>query len=49
MDSQGEADLWAQSSTWCSVTTQRGEMGWEVGGASGEETYVYLWLIHVVV
>ena len=25
---------------WCSVTTQRGEMG-------REETYAYLWLIHV--
>ena len=33
---------------WCSGRTQRGGMGWEVGGTfKMEETYVYLWLIHV--
>ena len=31
----------------CSVTTQRDEMGWEVGGSfSREGIYVYLWYIH---
>jgi len=34
--------------TWCSVTTQRRGMGWDVGGRfKREETYVYLGLIHV--
>ena len=32
----------------CSVTTWKGGLGWEVGGKfKREETYVYLWLIHV--
>ena len=32
---------------WCSVITQRGGMGWDVGGRFKKEgTYVYLWLIH---
>ena len=32
----------------CSITTQRGQMGREMGGRfKREETYVYLWLIHV--
>ena len=36
------------SSNWDSVATQRGGKGWEVqGGFKREETYVYLWLIHV--
>ena len=31
----------------CSVITQRGGMGWEVGGRfKSEGTYVCLWLIH---
>ena len=31
----------------CSVTTQRGGMGWEVGGnLQREGTYVYPWLMH---
>ena len=35
-------------STQCSVTTQRGEMGREMGGGPRREgTYVYLWLIHL--
>ena len=36
--------------TWSSVPTERGEMGWEVGGTLKREgTYVliYLWLTHV--
>ena len=33
--------------TQSSVTTQRGGMGWEVGGSFKKEgTYVHLWLIH---
>ena len=33
---------------WCSVTTQRGGMGWEVAGRFKREgTCVYLWLLHV--
>ena len=36
------------SSNWCSVTTYRDDMGWEVGqNFKREETYLYLWLIHV--
>ena len=35
------------NSTQCSVTTQRGGMGWEVGGRLKREgIYVYLWLVH---
>ena len=26
---------------WCSVTTQRGGMGWEIGGGSGGRGHVY--------
>ena len=38
------------SSNQGSVTTQRGGMGWEVGGRFKREgTYVYLWLIHVAI
>ena len=38
------------SSVWCSVTTWKGRMGWEVGERfKKERTYVYPWLIHVVV
>ena len=38
----------AGSSTRCSVTTQKGGMGWELGGSFERKgTYVYLWLIHV--
>ena len=37
----------AVSSTQCSVKTQRGGMGWEMGGRFKKEgMYVYLWLIH---
>ena len=33
---------------WCSVTTDTGGMGWDVGGKiKREATYVYLCLIHV--
>ena len=36
------------NSNWGSITTQRGGMGREVGGKfKREDTYVYLWLIHV--
>ena len=39
----------AGSSTQCSVTSWRGGMGWGVGGRFKREgTYVYRWLIHVV-
>ena len=39
-----------QSSNRYSVTTERGGMGWEVGGRFKRKgTYVYLWLIHVAV
>ena len=35
------------SSNLCSVTTQRGGMGWELGGKfTSEGSYVYLWLTH---
>ena len=38
------------SSTWCSVTLQRGKIGWIVGERfKKEQTYVYLRLIHIVV
>ena len=41
MPSRGIAGLY-------SMTTQRGGMGWAVGGGFKREgTYVYLWLIHV--
>ena len=34
--------------TWCSVTIQRGSMGWEVGERfKRERAYIYLLLIHV--
>ena len=34
--------------TGCSVTLQRGGMGWVVGGRSKREgTCIYLWLIHM--
>ena len=37
------------SSMWCSVTSQRGGIGWWVGGQFKREgPYVYLWLIHFV-
>ena len=36
------------SATQCSVTTERGGMGWEMGGSfKTGETYVYLRLLHV--
>ena len=35
-------------SNWGSMTTERGGMGWEIGGRLKREgTYIYLWLIHV--
>ena len=38
----------ARSSNWCSVTSYRGGIGWEVGKRFKREgTYIYLWLIHV--
>ena len=41
MYDSGNSDSW-------SITTQRGEMGREMGGRfKWEGTYVYLWLIHV--
>ena len=37
-----------QGQIWCSLTTYRDEMRWEVGGRFKREgTYVYLWLIYV--
>ena len=44
----GDLQYDSGSSNWCSVTTERGRMGWEVGGRfKREATYAYLWLIHV--
>ena len=38
------------NSNWGSVTSQKSRMEWEVGGSfKRERTYVYLWLIHVIV
>ena len=46
--SQWEFAVWHRSSTGYSVTPYRGGMTWEVGGRfRREETYMYLWLIHV--
>ena len=44
----GELLYDAGNSAWYFVTTERGGIGWEVGGRFKREgTYVYLWLIHV--
>ena len=48
MDSQWEFTVWCRDQIQYSVLTQRGGMGWEMGGRFKREgTYIYLWLIHV--
>ena len=38
------------SSNWCFLTTQSGGMDWEVGWRFKREwTYLYLWLLHIVI
>ena len=39
--------LYDWNSDQASLTTQSGELGWEVGRSFKEGTYVHLWLIHV--
>ena len=45
---QGICCVTQGTQTWCSVTTQRGRKGWEVGRRfRRKRTYTCLWLIHV--